>query len=167
MHQIIRNLFTKEICQELIDLVPSLSETFTTFAGAETPRKLESTRRSDVAFYLHQLSEQESQKYCEIIYSRIPNVKATAFRIMQYPTGSCIRDHQDGWSPIDGESNSGLIVQLADPKTYKGGHLVVEGEYMDLDVGDGVYYDYSAVHGVKTIKESERWILNVRLFTEN
>lgn len=166
MHQIIRNLFTKEICQELIDLVPSLSETFITFAGVETPRKLESTRRSEVAFYLHQLSEVESQKYCDIIYSRIPNTKVTAFRIMHYPPGSCIRDHRDGWTPIDGESNSGLIVQLNDPRSYKGGYLSIEREFIDLDIGDGVYYGYEDLHGVTTIKESDRWILNVRMFTE-
>lgn len=147
-------------------MVPTLSENFTTFAGVETPRKLESTRRSEVAFYLHQLSEQESQKYCDMIYAQIPNVKATAFRIMHYPPGSCIRDHRDGWTPIDGESNSGFIVQLNDPRSYKGGYLAIERQFIDLDVGDGVYYGYEDMHGVSTIKESNRWILNVRMFTE-
>lgn len=147
-------------------MVPTLSEDFTTFAGVETPRKLESTRRSDVAFYLHQLSEVESQKYCDMIYSCIPDVKATAFRIMHYPTGSCIRDHYDSWTPIDGESNSGLIIQLNDPRSYKGGYLAIEREFIDLDIGDGVFYGYEHLHGVSTIKESDRWILNLRLFAE-
>lgn len=163
--KIYRNIFTPEICAELINMVPTLSENFTTFAGIETLRRLESTRRSDVAFYLNQLSEAESQKYCDMIYSHIPCVKATAFRIMHYPTGSCIRDHRDAWSPIDGESNSGLIIQLNDPNTYKGGYLAIEREFINLDIGDGVYYGYENLHGVSTIKESERWILNVRLLT--
>jgi hypothetical protein len=144
-------------------MVPTLSENFTSFAGIETLRKLESTRRSEVAFYLNQLSEVESQKYCDMIYSHIPDVKATAFRIMHYPTGSCIRDHRDTWGVLDGESNSGLIIQLNDPRSYKGGYLAIEREFIDLDVGDGVYYGYEDLHGVTTIKESERWILNVRL----
>jgi predicted 2-oxoglutarate/Fe(II)-dependent dioxygenase YbiX len=147
-------------------MVPTLSENFTSFAGIETLRKLESTRRSEVAFYLNQLSEAESQKYCDMIYTHIPNVRATAFRIMHYPTGSCIRDHHDTWGVIDGESNSGLIIQLNDPRSYKGGYLTIEREFVNLDVGDGVYYGYEDLHGVTTIKESERWILNVRMFTE-
>lgn len=164
--KIYRNIFTPDTCAELIDMVPALSENFTSFAGAETLRKLESTRRSEVAFYLNQLSEAESQKYCDMIYTNIPNVRATAFRIMHYPTGSCIREHRDSWAEIDGESNSGLIIQLNDPRSYKGGYLTIEKEFVGLDVGDGVYYGYENLHGVTTIKESERWILNVRMFTE-
>ena len=164
--KIYRNIFTPDTCAELIDMVPALSENFTSFAGAETLRKLESTRRSEVAFYLNQLSEAESQKYCDIIYTNIPNVRATAFRIMHYPTGSCIREHRDSWAEIDGESNSGLIIQLNDPRSYKGGYLTIEKEFVGLDVGDGVYYGYEDLHGVTTIKESDRWILNVRMFTE-
>jgi predicted 2-oxoglutarate/Fe(II)-dependent dioxygenase YbiX len=164
--KIYRNIFTPDTCAELIDMVPALSENFTSFAGVETLRKLESTRRSEVAFYLNQLSEAESQKYCDMIYTNIPNVRATAFRIMHYPTGSCIREHRDSWAEIDGESNSGLIIQLNDPRSYKGGYLTIEKEFVGLDVGDGVYYGYENLHGVTTIKESERWILNVRMFTE-
>lgn len=164
--KIYRKIFTPDICAELIDMVPALSENFTSFAGIETLRKLESTRRSEVAFYLNQLSEAESQKYCDMIYTNIPNVRATAFRIMHYPTGSCIREHRDSWAEIDGESNSGLIIQLNDPRSYKGGYLTIEKEFVGLDVGDGVYYGYENLHGVTTIKESERWILNVRMFTE-
>lgn len=164
--KIYRNIFTPEICAELIDMVPALSENYTTFAGIQTTRKLESTRRSDIAFYLHQLSEVESQKYCDMIYSCIPNVKATAFRIMHYPTGSCIRDHRDTWTAIDGKSNSGLIIQLNNPRSYKGGYLAIERQFIDLDIGDGVFYGYEDLHGVTTIKESDRWILNVRMLTE-
>lgn len=163
--KVYKNIFTPQICAELINMVPTLSENFTTFAGVETTRKLESTRRSDIAFYLNQLSESESQKYCDMIYSHIPNVRATAFRIMHYPSGSCIRDHRDTWAPIDGESNSGLIIQLNDPNSYEGGYLAIEREFINLDVGDGVYYGYENLHGVSTIKKSERWILNVRMLT--
>jgi hypothetical protein len=165
--KIYRNIFTPDTCAELIDLVPALSENFTTFAGIESTRKVESSKRSDVPFYLHQLSAVESQKYCDIIYSHVPNVRATAFRIMHYPRGSCIRDHRDTWSDIDGESNSGMIIQLNDPRSYKGGYLAIEREFINLDIGDGVYYGYENTHGVSTIKESERWILNVRMFTED
>ena len=164
--KVYKNIFTPQICAELINMVPTLSKNFTTFAGVETTRKLESTRRSDIAFYLNQLSESESQKYCDMIYSHIPNVRATAFRIMHYPTGSCIRDHRDTWAAIDGESNSGLIIQLNDPNSYEGGYLAIEREFINLDIGDGVYYGYEDLHGVSTIKESDRWILNVRMFTE-
>jgi predicted 2-oxoglutarate/Fe(II)-dependent dioxygenase YbiX len=155
-------------------MVPALSTSYTTFAGIETPRILESTRSSDVkrhygstvTFYMHQLSKVESQKYCDLIYSHIPNVTTTAVRIMHYPTGSCMTDHLDGWSEIDGESNSGLIVQLNDPQSYMGGYLNIEREFIDLNVGDAVHYGYEHLHGVSKIKESERWILSVRLYEE-
>jgi predicted 2-oxoglutarate/Fe(II)-dependent dioxygenase YbiX len=75
-------------------------------------------------------------------------------------------DHCDSWSEIDGESNSGLIVQLNDPRTYKGGYLNIEREYIDLNPGDGVHYGYEHLHGVSKIKEAERWILSVRLYEE-
>lgn len=162
-----RNIFTPEICAELIDMVPALSDNFTTFTGIETSRKLNLSKRwFHVVSHLTQLSESESQKYCDLIYSHIPNVRVTSFRIIQYPTGSCARDHYDGWYPIDGESNSGLIIQLNDPRSYKGGYLAIEREFINLDVGDGVYYGYEHLHGVSTVKESERWILNVRMLTE-
>jgi hypothetical protein len=164
--KIYRNIFTPEICAELIAMVPTLSENFTSFTGIETPRKINSTILSDVALYLYQLSEVESQKYCDMIYSVIPDVAASAFRILHYPLGSHIRQHHDAWGKKDGESNSGLIIQLNDPQSYKGGYLTIGGEFIDLDVGDGVYYGYEDLHGVTTIKESNRWTLNVRLLTE-
>jgi predicted 2-oxoglutarate/Fe(II)-dependent dioxygenase YbiX len=66
----------------------------------------------------------------------------------------------------EGETNFGLIVQLNDPNSYKGGFLTIENELIALNVGDGVIYSYDEKHGVKTIKESDRWILNVRMFIE-
>ena len=164
--EIYKNILTKEMCQELIDMVPTLSDNFITFTGVEVSRIIEPANRSPTAFYLHQLSEQESQKFCDVIYARIPNVKATAVRIIQYPAGSCILDHLDSWREIDGESNSGLIIQLNDPRSYRGGYLNIEREFIELDVGDGVYYGYEHVHGVSTVKDSERWVLNVRLYEE-
>jgi len=161
--EIYRNIFTPAICQELIEMTPALSEEYDTFAGVRTKRKLTSSRRSPVTFFLHQLSETESQKYCDIIYDRIPNTKTTAFRIMQYPVGSCIKDHYDTWHPIDGHSNTGLIIQLNDPNSYSGGQLTIQGRKINLDIGDGVLYDYSRIHGVTTIEGSERWILNLRV----
>jgi hypothetical protein len=160
-----RNIFTPEICAELIDMVPALSENVVTFAGVETARRRIGISEP-VLCYLHQLSEIESQSYCDIIRMCIPNIKIVAFRIIQYPIGSSIRDHYDGPRSIDGDSNSSLIVQLSDPRSYKGGYLNIEREFIDLGVGDGVQYGYQTMHGVSTIKESERWVLNVRLYEE-
>lgn len=167
MVKVIRNLFTPEICKELVEMTSDLSETFISFQGVEARRKILSDRRSPIPFFLHQLSKEESRKYCDIIQEALPNTHATSFRIMNYPTGSCIRDHVDTWQAMDGESNSGLIVQLVDPASYKGGFLSIENEFIDLKLGDAVYYSYDCVHGVKTIKEGERWILNVRMMTES
>lgn len=161
--EIYRNIFTPAICQELIEMTPALSEEFDTFAGVRTKRIIINTKWSSVAFFLHQLSETESQKYCDIIYDRIPNTKTTAFRIMQYPVGSCIKNHYDTWRPIDGHSTTGLIIQLNDPNSYSGGQLTIQERKINLDIGDGVLYDYSRIHGVTTIESSERWILNLRM----
>ena len=144
-------------------MTPALSEEFDTFAGVRTKRIIINTKWSSVAFFLHQLSETESQKYCDIIYDRIPNTKTTAFRIMQYPVGSCIKNHYDTWRPIDGHSTTGLIIQLNDPNSYSGGQLTIQERKINLDIGDGVLYDYSRIHGVTTIESSERWILNLRM----
>ena len=162
----IRNLFTPEICQELISETSKLGEDFVTFAGNKGKRTIINGKWSPVPFNLHRWTIEESKKYCEILSEALPEYEIVSFRVMNYPPGSFISNHHDAWMPEEGESDSGLIVQLNDPSSYKGGYLTIENEYIPLEVGDGVVYHYAELHGVKTVKESDRWILNVRLKTK-
>lgn len=166
MARIIRNIFTPEICQELIAATPKLPDRFVTFAGNNGKRTIVNGKWSPVPFNLHRWTIEESAKYCEIINEVLTGYTIVSFRVIHYPPGSFISDHHDAWMEEESESDSGLIIQLNDPNSYKGGYLTIEGELIPLLVGDGVIYDYSELHGVKTVKESDRWILNVRLFAE-
>ena len=166
MPRTIRNIFSPDICQELIDLTPTLSDEFTTFSGNAGKRIIVNGKWSPVPFNLHRWTIEESKKYCDILNQALPEYEIVSFRVMNYPPGSFISNHHDAWMPEEGESDSGLIIQLNDPSSYKGGYLTVENQHIPLQVGDGVVYDYSELHGVKTVKESDRWILNVRLKTK-
>lgn len=166
MPRIVRNILSPDICQELIDVTPNLSDQFTTFSGNNGKRIIINNKWSPVPFNLHRWTPEESKKYCDILNELLPEYKIISFRVIQYPPGSFISNHYDAWLEEEGESDSGLIIQLNNPTTYKGGYLTIENELIPLQAGDGVIYDYSELHGVKTVKESDRWILNVRMFTE-
>jgi predicted 2-oxoglutarate/Fe(II)-dependent dioxygenase YbiX len=166
MPRIIRNLLIPEICQKLIVTTPVLDENFVTFTGESGKRKIVNDKWSPVPFNLYRWSIKESSKYCKIINDALPDYTIKSFRVINYPPGSFISDHHDYWMKEEGETDSGLIVQLNDPNSYKGGYLTIENELIALDVGDGVVYSYAEKHGVKTVKESDRWILNVRMTTE-
>lgn len=161
--RIIRDILTPDVCQELIELAPTLDDNFETFAGGTGKRKIVNGKWSPIPFNLYRLTLEESNKYCEIIAQHLSGYEITSFRVMHYPPGSFISDHYDAWLPEEGESHAGMIVQLNDPNSYKGGYLTIENELISLAVGDGVIYDYSELHGVKTVKESDRWISNIRL----
>jgi predicted 2-oxoglutarate/Fe(II)-dependent dioxygenase YbiX len=166
MPRIVRNLLTPEICQELIEKTPALTENFVTFTGESGKRKIVNSKWSPVSFNLYRWTIDESLNYCKNISEAIPECIIKSFRVINYPPGSFISDHYDAWMDEEGETNFGLIVQLNDPNSYKGGFLTIENELIALNVGDGVIYSYDEKHGVKTIKESDRWILNVRMFIE-
>lgn len=63
----------------------------------------------------------------------------------------------------DGESNTGLIIQLTDPNFYKGGYLRMSNELIELNKGDAVLYSYDTPHEVTKIKSGDRWIASIRL----
>jgi hypothetical protein len=170
MPHIIKNILTPQICQELIDKTPTLDDNFITFANKNGKRKIVNGKWSPVPFNLYRWTMEESEKYCDIICDiicdEIVKYQITSFRVIHYPPGSFISDHHDAWMPEESESDSGLIIQLNDPTSYVGGYLTIENQYIPLGVGDGVIYNYSEMHGVRAVKESDRWILNVRMFTE-
>lgn len=128
-------------------------------------------RRSAVSknhgYIFHKLLCEEMEPFTSIIEKHVPNKTIASLRSLQYLEGSAIRRHKDAPSEVYGDSDSGLIILLTPPSEYKGGELIMNKTLMDLNVGDGVVYDYSIEHEVKKIKEGERWILNVRLLTED
>lgn len=161
-YEIYRSVFPKDICNELISVISQgLSEKVECFGGQVLPRL---QVNPDWAYNFYRLSKTESSKYCDFIKQVLPNAHISSFRIMHYPPGTKLGRHTDG-SGLRGdeESNSGFIVQLNDPKSYVGGHLLMDSNIIDLEVGDGVFYKYSVPHEVKLVRKSDRWISNLRL----
>lgn len=162
MAKIYRKLLTEELCSELIATVPLMSETFESFAGQTLKRH---QVNHDWSYNFYRLSKEESKKYLDAM--RLPNnFIVKSFRVMHYPAGTQIGIHTDGWMESDGESNIGITVQLSDPLTYTGGEAIYNNRLLDLNIGDGVQYEYHQPHGVKKIKSGDRWILNLRIYDD-
>lgn len=162
-YKVFKSVFPREICEELIKSVPELSEDYDSFSGEILKRK---QINHDWAYNFYRLSRPESEKYSKYILTVLPNVEVASFRVLHYPPGTKLGKHLDG-PTLNGDnfSNSGFIVQLNDPRSYLGGHLLMDGNLIDLDIGDGVYYSYSVPHEVKLVRKSDRWISNIRLLS--
>lgn len=156
----VANVFSEEICARLIALVKDASPEYESFSGKIVDRVTVNVRWSEIPFFLYRLSYAESKEFLDLLEPHLDGGVITSFRVMHYPVGSRIGRHTDGWAPEDGESNRGIIVKLND--NYKGGELIISKTLVDANIGDAVFYDYTMPHEVKTIKDGERWVVNVR-----
>ena len=155
-----KDVLPKAICEELIATVPNMSEMFESFSGQVLPRK-EINR--DWSYNFYRISKDEASSYFKYIEAILPNAEIKSFRLIHYPPKTRIGLHRDGWMESDGESNHGLIIQLNDPQSYKGGHLMVNNIMMNMNIGDATLYHYSDPHEVKMVKSGNRWIANLWL----
>lgn len=153
-----RRILTAKQCQHIIDLVPTLSKNVTTFAN-ETVERLHVSPEWNYNFY--RLAKDEVLEHIESIESQIP-FTITSFRVMHYPTGAMIGEHNDSWHPIDGPSDCGMTIQLNSPIDYTGGDFYMNSKATNLDIGDGIFYTYDEPHYVKKILDGERWIVSLR-----
>jgi len=153
-----RKLLSKNHCQSIIDLIPTLSEEVTTFAN-ENVKRLHVSPEWQYNFY--RLGKQEVLEQINVIEKKIP-FTIVSFRIMHYPTGSSIGEHNDSWHPIDGPSDCGMTIQLNNPDNYVGGQFYMNGEPTNLNIGDGVFYTYDEPHFVRKVLQGERWIVSLR-----
>lgn len=173
MHKVLKNIFTEEQCDSLIETVSSntLSKKIITNSGEERTRTYLNDKWQ---YYFTRLLRKDIQEHFDIINQTLIGYDIISFRTMHYPQGALIGRHTDAWMQEDGESNTGLIIQLTDPNFYKGGHLRMwqndwEGrnELMELDKGDAVLYSYDTPHEVSKIKSGDRWIASIRLLIDD
>lgn len=153
-----RKILAKEQCQSIIELVPTLSENVTTFAN-ETIKRLHVSPEWHYNFY--RLGKQEVLEHVEIIQEKLA-FDITSFRVMHYPAGALMGEHNDSWHPLDGPSDCGMTIQLNNPTEYSGGDFYMNSKNTNLDIGDGIFYTYDEPHYVKKILHGERWIVSLR-----
>ena len=60
------------------------------------------------------------------------------------------------------ESDLSVILQLNHPDDYKGGDMMIDGELVEMNQGDMVYYTYDVRHGVMQVKNGSRYVVNLR-----
>ena len=161
MAKLLGQIFSDEVCENIIRTTTGLSDQVVTFSGEVTERLIVNNKWSDVPFNFYRFSQHEAQPYLDLLKPHVPpGTQFSSMRVMHYPAGACIGQHQDGWSECDGESDSGLIVRLNDK--FTGGRLFFGGRLIHLAKGEGVLYHYSELHEVKPVKTGERWIVNFR-----
>ncbi len=162
MAQIYKNFLTEDECQEIIDFTSSetLSEKVETITGALITRQYQSPRWG---YIFTRIQLDELQKYVDRINDTFTEFSVTSIRTLLYPTGALMGRHNDAALPEEGDSDAGFIIQLTDPDMYKGGHLLMANEVMEMKPGDGVLYRYMTPHMVTKIKSGTRVICNVRL----
>ena len=161
MHKIFRNIFTNKQCENLKKFLKTdLSEKIKTNTGAIVTRTYLNEKWQ---YYFSRLLDSETIEYQNAIYSKIKNYEIVSFRTMHYPPGAMIGRHTDTYMEQDGESDTGLIIQLTEPNSYKDGHLRMSNEIIELNQGDGVLYSYNTPHEVTKIKTGNRWIASIRM----
>ena len=162
MHKVLKNIFTEQQCDSLIETVSSntLSEKIISNSGEEMSRAY---LNDQWQYFFTRLFRKEIQEHFDIINQTLIDYDIVSFRTMHYPQGALIGRHTDGYMKQDGESNTGLIIQLTDPNCYKGGYLRMSNEVMELNKGDAVLYSYDTPHEVTKIKSGDRWIASIRL----
>ena len=162
MERIHKNLLTKNECQEIIALISSetLSEKIKTLTGAEITRTY---INEQWGYTFTRLGPPEAQKYIDKINNIFPDYTVVSLRTLRYPYKAHMGQHTDAPLPAEGNSNAGLIIQLTDPKMYKGGGLFMGNELIELEQGDSALYSYTTPHRVTQILKGIRIVCNVRL----
>lgn len=91
------------------------------------------------------------------------NVELVYCRILKYGLNGHIVKHTDNYlESVQNPSDLSIIIQLSDPKEYKGGQLIISKELMDLQQGDMLAYTYEHEHEVKPVKDGIRYVINLR-----
>ena len=161
MHKIIKNIFSTEQCNNLIEIASgNLSEKVVTHTGQEISRSYQNEKWK---YFFTRLHKTDIQQHFETVDKKLPEYEIISFRTMHYPAGAMIGRHTDSYMKEDGESNTGFIIQLTDPNFYGGGYLRMANELIELDQGDAVLYSYDTPHEVTKIKSGNRWIASIRL----
>ena len=55
-----------------------------------------------------------------------------------------------------------MIIELNHPDDYEGGDMMVDGELVEMEQGDMVYYTYDVRHGVMQVKSGSGYVVNLR-----
>ncbi len=162
MHKVLKNIFTEQQCDSLIETVSSntLSEKIISNSGEKMSRAYLNEKWQ---YFFTRLFRKEIQEHFDIINQSLIDYDIVSFRTMHYPKGASIGRHTDSYMKQDGESNTGLIIQLTEPNVYKGGYLRMSNELIELNKGDAVLYSYDTPHEVTKIKSGDRWIASIRL----
>jgi hypothetical protein len=111
-------------------------------------------------FLVTKFSHEEFDFAWKKIKPALPNCKLVEARILKYSLGSHIPPHLDMHETQD--SDLSVILQLNHPADYKGGDMMIDGELVEMDQGDMVYYTYDVRHGVMQVKNGSRYVVNLR-----
>ena len=111
-------------------------------------------------FLVSKFSNQEFTFAWQKIKPHLPKCNLIEARILKYSTGSHIPPHLDMHETTT--SDMSVIIQLNHPDDYEGGDMMVDGELVDMNQGDMVYYTYDVRHGVMQVKSGSRYVVNLR-----
>ena len=167
MISVLKGVLTPEQCKSIISFCEQhidSDEQIETFIGKTYGRYYLNPKGW---FRVFRMTREESKEYCDIIEKVIPGYKVVSFRPMLYETGNWLRNHLD--SPTnehEGDSTHSLNIMLSENGSFTGGNFLIGNEnrqFIELEQGDAVMYDYSHMHEVKKVKSGKRWIINVRV----
>tara|TARA_B100000900_G_C20588850_1_gene720789 strand:+ start:234 stop:719 length:486 start_codon:yes stop_codon:yes gene_type:complete len=111
-------------------------------------------------FLVSKFSNEEFESSWATIRTALPKCNLIEARILKYSTGSHIPPHQD--SHERESSDLSVILQLNHPDDYKGGDMMIDGQLVEMNQGDMVYYTYDVKHGVMPVKNGSRYVVNLR-----
>lgn len=111
-------------------------------------------------FLVTKFSHEEFDFAWKKIKTALPNCNLVEARILKYSLGSHIPPHLDMHEAQ--ESDLSVILQLNHPDDYKGGDMMIDGELVEMNQGDMVYYTYDVRHGVMQVKNGSRYVVNLR-----
>jgi hypothetical protein len=100
------------------------------------------------------------------IDSVVGQTKLIYSRIIKYNPGCYIENHVDGVIYTNKQQHDlSVIIAITDPKTYRGGEMIVGGDLIELVPGDMIFYTYDVPHEIKPVKSGIRYVINLRCQT--
>jgi len=97
------------------------------------------------------------------IEEKMGNTELIYSRIIKYNPGCYIQEHVDGVIYTNKqEHNLSVIIAITDQKDYRGGEMYIDGEYIEQEPGDMIFYGYDVPHEIKPIKTGIRYVINLR-----
>jgi hypothetical protein len=166
MYGIIQNALSKNLIDEALNLY--LTSTNQMFNGSSSQERYISGALG--VFILSKYNSDEFKNIWDHIEPKLhaelnKKIVPVHFRILRYGTLGFLKAHKDSTKDPEFNRDSVSIIILLN-NWFSGGEFFIDGNNIDLNVGDLLFCTEDHVHGVKAVTDGTRYSINIRCVVE-